>query len=370
VRIGVPRERKDGENRVALTPAGTRSLVAAGHEVLVERDAGVGAGFADTDYQAAGARLTDAAGAWAGDLVVKVKEPLEAEYAWLRGQILFTYLHLAGVPRALTEALLTSATTAIAYETVEDDAGRLPLLAPMSAIAGTMAPIVGAFHLARYNGGRGSLLGRVLGQRYGEVTIVGDGVVGEHAAAVASAMGARVCVFGLSEARGAALRAAIGHDLEYMISTPEAVGARVTNSDLVIGAVLIEGARAPRVVSEEMVRSMPSGAVIVDVSIDQGGCVATSRPTSHSKPTFVVHGVVHYCVTNMPGAYPRTATLALTEATLPYLRQLADDGIAAVGKRPGLAHGVNTHAGYVTCQPVADALDLGGRYRPLATLLA
>jgi len=370
MRIGVPKEIKDNENRVALTPTGAAALVGAGHRVLVERGAGGGCGFADADYEAAGAELTDRDGAWDGELVVKVKEPLESEYQRLHGQILFTYLHLAGVPRELTEVLLASGTTAIAYETVEDDAGRLPLLAPMSAVAGSMAPIVGSYHLARFNGGRGMLLGRVLGKRYGRVMIVGDGVVGQHAAMVAAAMGAEVEIFGLRPERGTALKESVSPDLSYVISTPETVAASAREADLLVGAVLVEGARAPHVITEAMVETMPPGAVIVDVSIDQGGCVETSRPTSHSKPTFVKHGVIHYCVTNMPGAYPRTSTFALTEATLPYVMRIAARGAAALIEDRGLGHGVNTHGGRLTCAPVAEALSMQGWYTPLAELLS
>ncbi len=369
MRIGVPKEIKDNENRVALTPDGARHLLGAGHEVCVERGAGAGCGFSDRDYEEAGAALTSRDQAWNVELVVKVKEPLEAEYGLLRGQILFTYLHLAGVPEALTEALLASRTTAVAYETVEDSAGRLPLLAPMSAVAGSMAPIVGAYHLARFNGGRGMLLGRVLGQRYGRVIIVGDGVVGQHAAAVATAMGAEVSIFGLSEERGAELKERISPELSFVVSTTESLAAYVTGADLLVGAVLVEGARAPHLITEAMVRTMPQGSVIVDVSIDQGGCVETSRPTSHSKPTFVEHGVIHYCVTNMPGAYPRTSTFALTDATLPYVQCIATGGTAAFSDDRGLGHGVNTYAGHLTCAAVADALGWQERYRPLSELL-
>ncbi|HSG64542.1 MAG TPA: alanine dehydrogenase, partial [Gammaproteobacteria bacterium] len=365
----VPREIKDSENRVALTPAGARELVAAGHRVRIERGAGLGCGFTDADYSAEGADLADRDDVWEADLVVKVKEPLGSEYAFLRGQIVFAYLHLAGAPQALTEALLKSGTTGVAYETVVDDEGRLPLLAPMSAVAGSMAPIVGSYHLARFNGGRGTLLGRILGRRYGRVTIVGDGVVGLHAASVAAAMGADVYVFGLREGREAELCATISPDLHYLISTPESLAAQVPATDLLIGAVLVRGARAPRLISEDMVKTMPPGAVIVDVSIDQGGCVATSQPTTHSHPTFVVHGVVHYCVTNMPGAYPRTSTLALTEATLPYVRRIADSGTNALGADHGLGRGVNTFAGYLTCAPVAEAFGWRDRYTPLEELL-
>jgi alanine dehydrogenase len=364
MKVGVPKEIKNNENRVAVTPDGAAALAARGHEVCVERGAGLGAGFPDTDYTQAGARIGAAADAWSADLVVKVKEPLPAEYGRLAGQIVFTFFHLAGVEAALTEALLATATTAIAYETVEDEHGRLPLLAPMSAVAGSMAPLMGGYYLARFNGGRGMLLGEIQGERYGEVLVVGDGVVGQNAARVAAATGARVLVFG-RRPESAADFAALGPNVEYRESSAEAVAAAVVSADLVVGAVLIEGARAPRVVTEPMVRSMPEGSVVVDVSIDQGGCVATSRPTTHADPVFVVHGVTHYCVTNMPGAYPRTSTFALTAATLPYVLRLADGGIAAALEDPAFAKGVNTYEGRLTCRAVADALGRQDGYEPL-----
>jgi len=370
MRIGIPTEIKDSEHRVGLTPAAVKALVEAGHEVCVERDAGSRSGFEDAAYVTVGARVADAEAAWSADLVVKVKEPQEAEYGFFRGQIVFTFLHLAGSPRALTEALLDSHTIAVAYETVADASGRWPLLAPMSAVAGSMAPLVGAHHLAHFRGGRGVLLGQVLGRRHGRVMIVGDGIVGQHAASVASAMGANVRVFGLSEARGADLRKYISADLDYAISTPEALAEYAPKADLLVGAVLVGGARAPHVITAAMVRSMAAGTVVVDVSIDQGGCIETSEPTSHSKPTFVKHGVIHYCVTNMPGAYPRTSTLALTDATLPYVLRLADSGPAAFRDDVGFANGVNTIEGYLTCQPVADAFRWQSRYRPIAELIS
>jgi alanine dehydrogenase len=369
MRIGVPREIKDNENRVGLTPRGVASLCARGHELVIERGAGVGCGFADDDYAAAGARLGDVHDAWRSELVVKVKEPLEPEYGELRGQMIFTYFHLAGAPRALTEALLASRTTAIAYETVEDERGRLPLLAPMSAVAGAMAPLVGAYYLAKFNGGRGTLLGTVLGQRHGKVVIVGDGVVGRHACEAARALGAAVVMLGLSEQRAAEHRTA-EDSTRYLLSTPENLLRELPDTDLLIGGVLRRGERAPHVVTAEMVRRMPAGSVVVDVSIDQGGCVETSRPTSHSQPVFAIYGVTHYCVTNMPGAYPRTSTLALTDATLPYALALADHGLAAAAADPGLGKGVNTCAGYLTYRPVASALGLSERYADLAVASA
>ena len=364
MKVGVPKEIKNNENRVSVTPDGAAALVERGHEVCVERGAGLGAGFADADYTQAGAWIGAVAEAWSADVVVKVKEPLAEEYSRLRGQIVFTYFHLAAASEALTDALLASGTTAIAYETVEDEQGRLPLLAPMSAVAGSMAPLMGGYHLARFNGGRGMLLGEILGRRYGKVLVVGDGVVGQNAARVAAATGARVLVFG-RRAERAATFTALGPNVEYLASTAEAIAAEIRDADLLVGAVLIEGARAPHVVSEAMVRSMTDGAVIVDVSIDQGGCVATSRPTTHANPVFIEHGVIHYCVTNMPGAYPRTSTFALTAATLPYLIRLADGGIKAVLDDPAFAKGINTFDGHLTCHAVADALGMTARYKLL-----
>jgi alanine dehydrogenase len=361
MRVGTPKEIKDQEYRVGLTPAGVAALRAAGHTVVVERDAGNGAGFTDDEYVASGATLGSAAEAWGSELVVKVKEPLPEEYGYLRDQIVFTYFHLAGVAHELTEQLLAAGTTAVAYETVEAD-GRLPLLAPMSAIAGAMAPLVGAHYLARVAGGRGTLLGTVLGQSQGNVAIVGDGVVGRHACDAASALGASVTLLGRHAERAPDFERR--HGVKYAVATPANIAAAAGAADLLIGAVLRSGARAPHVVAEEMVARMAPGAVIVDVSIDQGGCVATSRPTSHSAPTFVAHGVTHYCVTNMPGAYPRTATMALTAATLPYVLRLADDGLSAVETDAGFAKGVNTHSGRIRNRAVAEALGQTARFVP------
>ncbi|MEO8466324.1 MAG: alanine dehydrogenase [Gammaproteobacteria bacterium] len=360
--VGTPKEMKDNENRVGLTPQGVTALRAAGHEIVIERGAGLSCGFADADYVASGAVLGTADDAWRQEFVVKVKEPLETEYRQLRGQLVFTYFHLAGAAPALTFALLESGSTAIAYETVEDAGGRLPLLAPMSAIAGSMAPLMGAYYLAKFTGGRGTLLGTVLGSSHGEVAIVGDGVVGRHACNVASALGARVTMFGITPQLAPEFERK--PNVRYVLSTPENIAARLRDADLVVGAVLRAGARAPHIVTESMVAAMPQGSVIVDVSIDQGGCIATSRPTSHSAPVFVAHGVTHYCVTNMPGAYPRTATLALTAATLPYVLKLAGGGLAAVAADSGFAKGVNTHAGRIRYAAVADALGRKDLYEP------
>jgi alanine dehydrogenase len=365
MRIGVLKEIKDRESRVALTPTGVAQLLAAGHAVLVERGAGLGSGFADGEYAAAGAHLVDAAAAWGANLILKVKEPLESEYRFLSGQIVFTYFHLAGVTPSLTQALLDAKTTAIAYETVEDSQGRLPLLAPMSGVAGSMAPTIGNYYLAKFNGGRGMLLGRVLGQAFGRVLVIGDGVVGRHAARTAVAMGTCVTIAGRHHERLPELHREVSDRFEFIVSEPEAIAAAARMSDLVIGAVLVRGARTPAVMTKPMVAAMQPGAVIVDVSIDQGGCVETARPTSHSDPVYVEQGVIHYCVTNMPGAYPRTSTVALTTATLPYARRLADRGLAALREDPGLAKGVNTHAGTITCRAVAESLGRTDVYRTL-----
>ncbi len=363
MRVGVPKEIKNRENRVALTPQGTQNLVADGHQVVVQSGAGLGSGFSDTSYTSAGAVLGDAAEAWASDLVLKVKEPLESEYEHLKGQILFTYLHLSGVTATLTNALLASRTTAIAYETVEDGQGKLPLLAPMSAVAGDMAVTMGSYFLARFNEGKGMLLGRVLGERYGKVLILGDGVVGRHAGAVAAAMGARTLVFGRHPERAAELKAAISPQIEFVESTADNIGREITDADLVVGGVLLRGAKAPHLVSEDMVKAMQPGSVIVDVSIDQGGCIETSRPTSHSDPVYKLHDVIHYCVTNMPGAYPRTSTMALTAATLPFARRLASKGLDGLREDAAFAKGVNVHAGKIACQAVAKDLGRTADYR-------
>ena len=355
--IGVLKEIKEKENRVALTPDGARALTQAGHSVLVQSGAGHGSGFSDTDYAEAGAGLVDAKTAWDTELVLKVKEPVAAEYDYLREQLVFTYFHLAGVAPALTDALLAHKTTAVAYETVEDEAGKLPLLAPMSAVAGNMAVTMGNYYLARFNNGKGMLLGQLFKERYGKIVIIGDGVVGRHSARVADGMGANVYLAGRHPDRLPELRAEISEDINFVLSEPENIAAELANADLVIGAVLSRGARAPHVVTEAMVQNMQQGSVIVDVSIDQGGCVETARPTTHGEPVYEKHGVIHYCVTNMPGAYPRLSTLALTQATLPYALRLADNGLEVLRADRAFARGVNTHAGHITCKAVAEALE-------------
>jgi alanine dehydrogenase len=363
VKIGIPREIKNNENRVALTPQGAEALVKAGHAVRIEVNAGLASGFPDEAYRNAGASLVSADTAWHSDLVIKVKEPLESEYRYLGEQIVFTYFHLSGVTPTLTEALLDNGTTAIAYETVEDKAGKLPLLAPMSAIAGNMAVTMGNYYLARFNGGKGMLLASIFDERFGKAVIIGDGVVGRHSARVATAMGTEVYIAGRHPERVPALQKEISKDIHFVLSAPENIAAVIADADLVVGAVLLRGAHAPRVVTEDMVGNMQPGSVIVDVSIDQGGCVETSRPTTHLDPVFEKHGVIHYCVTNMPGAYPRVSTLALTGATLPYALQLAGNGIEALRQDHGLAMGLNTYEGRLTCRAVAEALDMMASYR-------
>lgn len=369
--VGVPKEIKDKENRVALTPEGAKQLASNGHKVLVEKNAGAGSGFSDEEYVKNGAQVVDTAKAWDCDIVIKVKEPLENEYKFLKeNQILFTYLHLAGVTKTLTEALIKAKTTGVAYETVEDKYHRLPLLAPMSAVAGNMSVQVGAYYLAKFNNGKGMMLGEVMGNFYGKVVIIGDGVVGRHAAKTAYGLGTNVYLFGRHQERMDHLRELIGKKAHVMLSSPEKIAEHVKDADLVVGAVLVTGAKAPYVVTEEMVKTMQPGSVIVDVSIDQGGCIETSKPTKHSDPVYVKHGVTHYCVTNMPGAYPRTSTIALTNATLPYLLRLANNGFKkSMDEDTGFAKGVNTHKGFINFKPVAEVLDMDDKFKELRELL-
>jgi alanine dehydrogenase len=363
MKIGVIKEIKDKENRVALTPTGAQSLVAAGHTVLIEEHAGVGSGFTDAEYQSLGAEIVMTTQAWDADLVIKIKEPQEMEYKYFKQNILFTYLHLAGVSESLTKALMESKTTAIAYETVEDEHGTFPLLTPMSAVAGNMAATMGAYYLAKFNEGKGVLLGNVFNERHGKVMVLGDGVVGQHAAMTADGMGAYVYLFGLNDKHYQQIKNKVSPDLKFVQSTLENIAEHIKDTDLLVGAVLLSGAKAPHIVSEEMVKSMQPGSVIVDVSIDQGGCIETSHPTSHSYPVYTTHGVIHYCVSNMPGAYPRTSTIALTNATLPYIIKLANKGLAALSEDQGFGKGVNTHNGLITCHPVAEALGMENVYK-------
>ncbi len=366
MKIGVIKEIKNKENRVALTPAGAERLIAAGHSVELEDYAGSGSGFSNEQYRAVGVNIVPAAAAWDCGLVVKIKEPLESEYPFLRDNFLFTYLHLAGVTSTLTDALLAAGTTAIAYETVEDAEGKLPLLAPMSAVAGNMAAQVGGYYLAKFKGGKGVQLGSVQGARHGKVMVIGTGVVGRHAALTADGMGANVYAFGRDRHKFDRIEGMLAGNVKFVESTPDNIAGHIPDADLVVGAVLVAGARAPHVVSEAMVRTMQAGSVIVDVSIDQGGSIETARPTSHSDPVFLKHEVIHYCVTNMPGAYPRTATIALTDCTLPYVLRLAGQGMDALQSDQGFARGVNTCRGKITYRPVAVALNRMADYHAFA----
>jgi alanine dehydrogenase len=361
MKIGVPKEIKIHEYRVGLVPAGVRELSDAGHQVLVQTGAGAGIGFEDAHYQAAGAKIAaKAEDVFASsDLVIKVKEPQLAECRLLRqGQVLFTYLHLAA-DRDQAEALIASKATAIAYETVTGSDGSLPLLTPMSEVAGRMSVQVGANCLQKANGGFGVLLGGVPGVAPAKVVILGGGVSGTHAAEMAVGLRADVTVVDRSVKRLRELSAIYGNQLKTVYSTAHAIEELVRDADLVVGAVLIAGAAAPKLVTRAMVKSMKPGTVLVDIAIDQGGCFETSRPTTHAEPTYVLDGVIHYCVTNMPGAVPRTSTFALTNATLPYVKSLADNGWKrAVERDAGLGRGLNVHDGKLTHEAVASALNL------------
>jgi alanine dehydrogenase len=356
--IGVPREVKDHESRVGITPAGVKALDEAGHKVLVETHAGELSAFSDDEYQSAGAEIVGSAhDVWRlADMVVKVKEPVEKEYTHFReGLVLFTYLHLAPVP-ALTGKLLEKKVIGIAYETIRDKAGTLPLLTPMSEVAGRMSVQVGAAYLEKEKGGRGVLLGGVPGVPPGNVCVIGGGIVGTNAAKVAMGMGATVTIVDMNLNRLRELDDIFNGRVHTLASNSYNVSHAVREADLVIGGVLIPGAAAPKIVTKAMVAKMKKGAVIVDVAIDQGGCIETARPTTHSDPSYVVEGVVHYCVTNMPAAVPNTSTLALTNATFPYVMRLAQMGAkAAIQADSGLRDGVNTYDGVLTCKPVADS---------------
>lgn len=358
MRIAVPAEIKNSENRVAAIPAGVDALVQRGHEVFVQAGAGEGSRIADDEYAAAGATiLTGAEETWrAGDLVLKVKEPEASEYAYLRDDLtLFTYLHLAA-DRPLTEALMRAGTTAVAYETVREADGSLPLLTPMSTVAGRLSVAVGAYHLMRAQGGRGSLLGGVPGVPRGNVVVIGGGVAGENAVANALGLGARVTVLDVDIDRLGELEARFGNGLVTRHSTRFAVADAVADADLVIGSVLIPGAAAPKLVTDDMVRAMRPGSVLVDIAIDQGGCFEGSRPTTHDAPTFTRHECIYYCVTNMPGAVPATSTHALTNATLPYVQRVADRGWdAAADADSALAAGLNVRGGEIVNAAVARA---------------
>ena len=371
MRVGIPTETKNNEFRVAITPAGVAALTHRGHEVLIQTGAGQGSAISDADFKAAGAQMISTADqVWSdADLLLKVKEPMPAEYAVLRrGQILFTYLHLAA-SRACTEALLASGTTSIAYETVQTADGALPLLAPMSEVAGRLSAQVGAYHLMRTHGGRGVLMGGVPGVEPAEVVVIGGGTAGYNAARVAGGMGAAVTVFDVNIDRLRELDAEFGIGLRTRYSSAYELEDAVKHADLVIGAVLVPGAKAPTLVSNSVVAHMKPGAVLVDIAIDQGGCFEDSRPTTHDQPTFAVHDTLFYCVANMPSAVPKTSTFALTNATMPYVLKLADRGWhAACHTDPALAHGLSTHDGALLAERVAD--DLGLPFTEPAPMLA
>ncbi|MDD3311679.1 alanine dehydrogenase [Pseudodesulfovibrio sp.] len=356
--IGIPKEIKTLENRVAMTPGAVSSLVRQGNDVIVEAGAGLGSGLADDEYAAAGAKLVSASEAWAAEMVIKVKEPIESEYRYLRGDLLlFTYLHLAADPD-LTDALLKSGTTGIAYETVRSKDGTLPLLTPMSEVAGRMATQVGAHLLEKTQGGRGILLGGVPGVNPAEVLVLGGGIVGTNAARIAMGMGARVTILDLSHARLQYLDDVFQGRITTMMSTEPNIRELITRADLVIGSVLVPGGKTPKLVTRDMLPLMKEGSVIVDVAVDQGGCVETSKPTTHDHPTFIIDGVVHYGVANMPGAVPRTSTFALVNQTAPYALRLAAKGLAALKDDPGFLLGLNTYKGKLTCPAAGDALGI------------
>lgn len=362
--IGLPREVKSGEHRVALYPAAIGELTRAGHRLLVETNAGVGSGFADHEYQEAGAEILSEAGdIWAtAELIIKVKEPQESEFVHLReGLILFTYLHLAA-ECAVAEALLASGASAIAYETVEDSHGRLPLLEPMSEVAGRMATQIVAHFCEKEAGGRGILLGGVPGVSPAHLVVLGGGTVGTHAARIALGMGARVIILDINLERLRHLDQALPGRFSTLYSSQANITEAIRSADAVIGSVLIRGARAPHLITRSMLAEMPRGSLIVDVAVDQGGCVETTRPTSHEHPTFMLDGIAHYGVTNIPGAVPRTSSLALANATLRYISRIAGAGLlSALRADAGLALGLNVHQGAITYAAVAKELNLPAR---------
>ncbi|HEX2435010.1 MAG TPA: alanine dehydrogenase [Gaiellaceae bacterium] len=366
--VGVPKEIKPDEYRVALTPAGALELTRNGHSVMVEHGAGEGSAFRDFDYETVGARIGAVAEVWEADLVLKVKEPLPEEYTRLReGQVLFTYLHLAA-SEELTRALMESGAACVAYETVETDDRALPLLAPMSEIAGRLAAQAGAAFLEKPVGGQGLLLGGVPGVAPGEVVVIGGGMVGYNSAVIALGLGAQVTILERSIDRMRHLEEVLGSRVTLLMSSGLQIQESVAQADVVIGAVLIPGALAPKLITREMVAGMKDGSVIADVAIDQGGCVETSHPTTHSEPVFVVDGVIHYCVANMPGAVPITSTKALTNATLPYVEEIANEGLReAIAGDHALARGVNVLDGKLAYEAVAEAHGLD--YTPLEEVL-
>ncbi|MDM7922211.1 MAG: alanine dehydrogenase [Pyrinomonadaceae bacterium] len=370
MKIGLPKEIKDNEYRVGLTPAGVNALVHAGHEVFVQRSAGEGSGFSDEQYTAVGGKLLDTADdVWAeGDMIVKVKEPIAPEYPRMReNQLLFTYLHLA--PEfELTKQMMERKVTGVAYETITDKAGRLPLLTPMSEVAGRMSVQVGATYLEKMNGGRGILLGGVPGVPAANVVIIGGGIVGTEAAKMAVGLGAKVTIIDRNLDRLRQLDDIFLSKVQTLASSHYSISEAISHADLVIGAVLVVGAAAPKLVTRDMLKLVPHGAVLVDVAVDQGGCFETTHATTHSNPTYYEEGVLHYCVANMPGAVPRTSTFALTNATLPYALELANKGFeAAIKADTGLQEGVNTYAGKCTYEAVATSQSI--EYTPLDSLI-
>jgi alanine dehydrogenase len=368
--VGLPKEVKDNEYRVGLAPAGVKALTSASHKVIIQKSAGEGSGIIDQEFVTAGGEILDTAEeVWArAEMIVKVKEPIASEYGFLREDlILFTYLHLAPA-RELTRAMLDSGVTGVAYETITNDLGHLPLLTPMSEVAGRMSIQVGATYLEKINGGRGVLLGGVPGVAPGRVTIIGGGVVGTNACKMAVGLGAAVIIIDRDLERLRYLDDIFGSRIRTLASNPYTIADSVAASDLVVGAVLVPGAAAPKLVMREMLRQMPRGAVIVDVAVDQGGCIETTKPTTHSQPTYYVENVLHYGVTNMPGAVPRTSTFALTNVTLPFALQLAKHGAVEAFKRNiHLKRGVNTYKGKTTYEAVAQ--DQGLEYAPIDGLI-
>jgi alanine dehydrogenase len=357
--LGIPTEIMDQEYRVAMTPGGVKALRDVGHRVLVQKGAGLGSGFSDASYRAAGGEIVaDAAGAWSAEMVVKVKEPQPAEFGLMSpGLLLFAFLHLAA-DEILTQEMLKRAITGVAYETVEPSPGELPLLKPMSEIAGRIAVQVGARYLERGNGGKGKLLSGVAGVEPAHVVVIGSGTVGSNAVRIAAGMGARVTVISTVIEQLRHLEDIVRGRVVTLSADPVHIGEAAASADLLIGAVLVPGARAPKVVTKGMVAAMEPGSVIVDVSVDQGGCIETTRPTSHSHPIYLESGVIHYAVTNIPGAVPRTGTQALVSATLPYVMELAAKGIDGIEPGSALAKGVNTHQGRLTHQAVAEAFGM------------
>ncbi len=361
MRIGVPKEIKNHEFRVGLTPAGVQVLTSSGHEVAIEAHAGDGSAFVDDEYRRSGAEILDTAEeVWSrSDMIVKVKEPIEAEFSRMReGQLVFTYLHLAAAP-ALAAELLQRKVNGVAYETIEPTPGHLPLLTPMSAVAGRMSVQAGAMFLERARGGKGILLGGVPGVQRGRVTVIGGGIVGSNAVRIAVGLGARVSVLDINPSTLAYLDDIYEGRIQTLYSDPHTIAESVQSADLLIGAVLVAGARAPRLVTEEMIKSMEPGSVVVDVSVDQGGCIETTKATTHQDPTYRLHDVIHYCVANMPGAVPRTSTFALTNTTMRYVKLLADNGLeGAVKLAPEIESGINTYRGTVPHPAVAEALNV------------